>query len=268
MSTLHGQKGATTEKSFHFSRPRGSSKMLCVIKWCVDATLGLLTEMSWQEYLNMYEGRNSFQPRAYGIVVIYGSWNLLGTSFSVQVSYIQMEFLSYTQNEFSNLYDIIVHIDSMSSYTTEYFLKQSYLAKSTCICKPSPGKLCKTIGKQPNLYQNAGIIAQTVWASIGICRNDITEYLSNKPVNSCVEIVRISCHRFIYSKSNLSWKIVEVRYDFFNQLTCAHKNIMSAVKMSSYLTSWQMKSKRTEINQKRTLICMYLSCPLVKQKKM
>lgn len=37
--------------------------------------------------------------------------------------------------------------------------------------------------------------------------------------------------------------------------------------MSSYLTSWQMKSKRTEINQKRTLICTYLSCPLVKQQK-
>lgn len=61
---------------------------------------------------------------------------------------------------------------------------------------------------------------------------------------------------------------MKVRYDFFYQLSCAYTNIMSAVKMSSYLTSWQMKSKRTEINQKRTLICMYLSCLLVKQKKM
>lgn len=51
-------------------------------------------------------------------------------------------------------------------------------------------------------------------------------------------------------------------------MTCAHKNILLAVKMSSYLISWQMKSKGTEINQKITFICMYLSCPLVKQKKM
>lgn len=52
-------------------------------------------------------------------------------------------------------------------------------------------------------------------------------------------------------------------------MTFTHKNILLAVKMSSYLISWQMKSKRTEINQKKwTFICMYLPCPLVKQKKM
>lgn len=46
MNTSYGEKGATTEKLLHFSRPRGPSKMLSVIKWCVDTALKLLTEMS------------------------------------------------------------------------------------------------------------------------------------------------------------------------------------------------------------------------------
>lgn len=143
---------------------------------------------------------------------------------------------------------------------------QSYLANSTCLCKQYPGKLCETIGKQSNLYWNTRTIIESAWANTGIYWNDITEHLNNRGVNLSTETLRIYCHAFIYSRNNLSWK--RVKDFFFYQLTCAHKNIMSAVKMSSYLTSWQMKSKRTEINQKRTLICTYLSCPLVKQKKM
>lgn len=38
-----------------------------------------------------------------------------------------------------------------------------------------------------------------------------------------------------------------------DQLTCAHENIMSAVKMSSYLTSWQMKSVIAGINQEKNI---------------
>lgn len=143
---------------------------------------------------------------------------------------------------------------------------RSYLANSTCLCKQYPGKLCETIGKQSNLYWNTRTIIESAWANTGIYWNDITEHLNNRGVNLSIETLRIYCHAFIYSRNNLSWK--RVKDFFFYQLTCAHKNVMSAVKMSSYLTSWQMKSKRTEINQKRTLICTYLSCPLVKQKKM
>lgn len=125
-------------------------------KWCVDTALELLTEMSWQEYLNIHEGTNNFQHSTYSIVVKYGSWTLLGTRFSAQVF--------YAQNEFFNLRDVVAHINSVSSCTSHFFLKQSYWAKSTCIYKPSPGKHCKIIGKQPNLYQNTRTIAQRVWA--------------------------------------------------------------------------------------------------------
>lgn len=121
VNTLYGQKGSTTKKLLHFSRPRGSSKMPCVIKWCVDTALELLTEMSGQEYLNIHEGTSNFQHSTYSIAVKYGSWTLLGTSFSAQVF--------YTQNDFFNLCDIIAHINSVSSCTSHFFSQTKLLSK-------------------------------------------------------------------------------------------------------------------------------------------